>query len=110
MSVCSLYLRFIIDLSPPVCFHLSASQSMVVGPLGLVGLIVLVHALMTSVKAVQSLPECAIAPVLTPPHLITRSHLATVAMEKASRCRTAVNFPTAQVGVDLINDLIDRSS
>lgn len=76
--------------------HTTPVQSMVIGPVGRVGLSVLVRVSMTSVMMSSSRPNSDIARALAPPPPLTLYLPATVALETASRLRTAVSCPTVQ--------------
>lgn len=95
----------LVYLSSPVFLlvSLSVSQSMVVGPLGPVGLSVLVRVLMTSVASPS---ECDGVPALTPPPPVTQCRLATVALETTPKCKCVVTSPTVQVRGHLMIELI----
>lgn len=89
--------------SVSTCLSLSVSQSTAVGPVGPVGLSVLVPVSMTSV--VMFPPRGGPVPAPPPSRLMTPRLLVIVAPETATRCRPAASCPTVQVRQEPVQDL-----
>lgn len=71
-------------------------QFMAAGPVGPIGLRVLLGASVSGTMLSSSPPNCDIAPALTPPLPMTQRHLETIALETNSRPWTAASSQTVQ--------------